>query len=132
MASFSKVTNMTKSEMEGESKYYIANIQYIKGEFLASEKTVFDLVNQEPSYPEWMAKGLIVLADDYVSVNDNFQAKHTLNTVIENATDTAVVNLAKQKLNSITEAEHKAMQPARQDTVLIMHSDTTGIKPTSK
>jgi len=132
MASFSKVTNMTKSELEGESKYNIASIQYIKGAFLASEKTVFDLVNQEPSYPEWMAKGLIVLADDYVSVKDNFQAKHTLNTVIENATDTAVVNLARQKLNTITEAEQKAMQPARQDTVLIMHSDTTGIKPTSK
>jgi predicted negative regulator of RcsB-dependent stress response len=118
--------------MEGESKYDIASIQYTKGDFLSSEKTVFDLVNQEPSYPEWMAKGLVVLADDYVAVNDNFQAKHTLNTVIENASDTAVVNLARHKLNVITEAEQKAMKPIKQDTVLIMHSDTTGIKPDNK
>ncbi len=129
---FRIVAGMTKSEMEGEAKYNIANIQYIKGDFLASEKTVFDLVNQEPSYPQWMAKGLLVLADDYVSVNDNFQAKHTLNTVIENATDTAVVNLAKRKLNIISEAEKAKQNPIKQDTVLIMHSDSTGIKSKNK
>ncbi len=133
LACYTQVTKMTKSEMQGESKYHIANIQYIKGDFLNSEKTVFDLVNQEPSYPQWMAKALVVLADDYVSVNDNFQAKHTLNTVIENATDTAVVNIAKHKLNIITESEQKAMQkPVIHDSVLTIKSDTTGIKPENK
>ncbi len=132
MANFSRVVKMTKSEMEGESKYNIASIQYNKGDFSGSEKTVFDLVNQEPSYPEWMAKGLVVLADDYVALKDNFQAKHTLNTVIDNASDTAVVGQAKRKLNTIIQSEQKAMQPAKQDTVLIMHSDTTGIKPGNK
>ncbi len=133
VADFTEVAKMTKSEMQGESKYQIANIQYIKGDFLSSEKTVFDLVNQEPSYPQWMAKALIVLADDYVSVNDNFQAKHTLNTVIENATDTAVVNMAKHKLDIITQSEPKAMQkPVIQDSVLTIHSDSTGIKPENK
>jgi TolA-binding protein len=133
VANFTRVTKMTKSEMQGESKYDIANIQYAKGDFLSSEKTVFDLVNQEPSYPQWMAKALVVLADDYVAVNDNFQAKHTLNTVIENATDTAVVNIAKHKLSIITEGEQKAMQkPPLRDSVLIMHTDTTGIKPENK
>lgn len=118
--------------MEAESKYNIANIQYNKGDFPGSEKTIFDLVNQEPSYPAWMAKALVVLADDYVAVKDNFQAKHTLNTVIENASDTAVVGMAKRKLNTIVQSEQKAMQPVKQDTVLIMHSDTTGIKPGNK
>ncbi len=129
MAGFIQVANMTKSEMEGEAKYNIANIQYMKGDFTGSEKTVFSLVNQDPSYPQWMAKGLVVLADDYVAINDNFQAKHTLNTVIENASDTAVINLAKRKLNQITASEQKAMKPVKQDTVLTIHSDTTAIKP---
>ncbi len=133
VANFTKVTKMTKSEMEGEAKYDIASIQYTKGDFLGSEKTVFDLVNQEPSYPQWMAKALIVLADDYVSVNDNFQAKHTLSTVIENATDTSVVSMAKQKLNLITEREQKALQkPILHDSVLIMRADTVNVKPENK
>ncbi len=142
VANYTKVTKMTKSDMEGESKYEIANMQYIKGDFLNSEKTVFDLVNQEPSYPQWMAKGLVVLADDYVSVNDNFQAKHTLNTVIENATDTSVVNIAKQKLNLINDREQKAIQkPVLHDSILNMpvrtdhpggHSDSTSIKQENK
>ncbi len=132
LVGFTKVTEMTKSEMEAEAKYNIANIQYSKGDFLSSEKTVFDLVNQEPSYPQWMAKGLVVLADDYVSVKDNFQAKHTLNTVIENASDTAVVNMAKLKLNQINASEQKAMQKPKQDTVLIIHSDSTDAKLNNK
>lgn len=132
MSNFNQVVKMTKSEMEAEAKYNIASIQYTQGDFTGSEKTIFDLVNQEPSYPDWMAKGLVVLADDYVAMKDNFQAKHTLNTVIENASDTAVVGLAKRKLNMIVQSEQKAMLPAKQDTVLIMHSDTTGIKPGNK
>jgi TolA-binding protein len=132
MANFIRVASVSKSEMEAESKYNIAKIQYAKGDFPSSEKTVFDLVNQEPSYPKWMAKGLVVLADDYVSVNDNFQAKHTLNTVIENASDTAVVNTAKSKLNTIITNEQKAMQKPKQDTVLIIHSDSTGAKLNNK
>ncbi len=132
LANFTHVAKITKSEMQAESKYNIAIIQYSKGDFLGSEKTVFDLVNQEPSYPQWMAKALIVLADDYVSVNDNFQAKHTLNTVIENASDSTVVGIAKRKLGLIAASEQKALQkPIKQDTIM-MRSDTTGIKPNEK
>ncbi len=108
---FQKVIKMTHSEMEAESKYNVAYIQYLKGDIQNSEKTVFDLVNQEPSYPYWMAKGLILLSDDYLGAKDDFQAKHTLNTVIDNATDTSMVNLAKLKLDKINESEKKALPP---------------------
>ncbi len=58
-----------------------------------------------------MARGLILLSDDYVSVHDDFQAKHTLNTVIENASDTALVGQAKRKIDKIDESEKKALPP---------------------
>jgi len=116
---FAKVVNMTHSEMEAESKYNVAYIQYLKSDIPASEKTIFDLINQEPSYPQWMAKGLILLSDDYLSVHDDFQAKHTLNTVIENATDTALVGQAKRRIDKINDDEKKAMPaPVKPDMTI--------------
>ena len=108
---FQKVIPMTHSEMEAEAKYNIGYIQYLKTDVAASEKTVFELVNQEPSYPNWMAKGLILLSDDYLSAHDDFQAKHTLNTVIDNATDTALVGDAKRRIQKIDDNEKKAVPP---------------------
>lgn len=111
LAVFKKVIPMTHSEMEAESKYNVAYIQYLKGDIETSEKTVFDLVNQEPSYPEWMAKALILLSEDYLAVHDDFQAKHTLKTVADNATDTALVGDANRRIEKINESEKKALPP---------------------
>jgi tetratricopeptide (TPR) repeat protein len=128
-AVFSKVVTMTHSEMEAEAKYNIAYIQYLKSDVPASEKTVFDLINEEPTYPEWMAKGLILLSDDYIEAKDNFQAKHTLNTVIENATDTALITQAKRRLEKIDEAEKAALpQPVKPDMTVPFNNDTTEYK----
>jgi len=128
-ANFRLVMALTNSEMEAEAKYNVAYIEYLKGEIPASEKTVFDLVNQEPSYPTWMAKALILLSDDYVTANDNFQAKQTLNTVIENASDTTNVNMAKRKLDMIKDKEKNAApKPIQQDMVIPFSTDSTKYK----
>jgi tetratricopeptide (TPR) repeat protein len=132
-SNFLKVSELTKSEMQAEAKYNMANIQYLQNDYAASEKTIFDLVNQEPSYPEWMAKGLVLLSDDYVAVKDNFQAKHTLNTVIENASDTAVVNMAKHKLDKINEDEQKALpKPVQQNPGDSIPADSANVKQNNK
>jgi len=123
---FKRVVTLTNSEMEAEAKYSVAYIEYLKGEITTSEKTVFDLVNQEPSYPAWMAKGLILLSDDYVAAHDNFQAKQTLNTVIDNASDTTNVNLAKRKLSMMQDKEKSEMpKPIQPDMVIPFDSDST-------
>lgn len=63
-------------------------------------------------------KGLILLSDDYVAAHDDFQAKHTLNTVIENASDTAITGEAKRKMEKIEESKKPVTpQPAKTDTI---------------
>jgi tetratricopeptide (TPR) repeat protein len=125
MADFKQVTVLTKSEMEAEAMYYIAILQEMNGYIPGSEKTIFALVNQDPSYPSWMAKGLLILADDYTHANDDFQAKHTLTTVIENATDTVVVNLAKLKMAQILESERaKISAPVKDSMFIPINTDT--------
>jgi len=71
------VTN-TKTKAAAEAKYNIANIEYLKGHYKASQKTCFDLAKEMPNYDYWVAKTYILLADNYVKLKDSFQAKATL------------------------------------------------------
>lgn len=109
---FQAVANLAKGELKAEAKYNIAYLQYLKAEYKESKATVFDLVKNESSYPLWMTKALILLADNYVALKDNFQAKHTLKTVIESSDFPELVKQAQDKLNAITEAEKAAQVPA--------------------
>ncbi|RZK46512.1 MAG: cell surface protein SprA, partial [Pedobacter sp.] len=62
----------------------LANIEYLRGKYKASQKTCFDLVKELGNYDYWVAKTYILLADNYVGLKDNFQAKATLQSIIEN------------------------------------------------
>lgn len=76
-----KVTN---SVIGAEAKYNLAYIQYLLGNFKESEKSAFEVINQVPSYDFWIAKSFLLLADNYISMKDYFQAKSTLKSLIDN------------------------------------------------
>lgn len=105
-AEFNTVINLAKGESKAEAKYNIANINYLRNEYKESKAVIFDLVKNESAYPTWITKSLILLSDVYVALKDNFQAKHTLKTVIESSDLTDLVKLAQDKLNAIVEAEN--------------------------
>jgi hypothetical protein len=59
-------------------------------------------------------KAFILLSDIYVEREDFFQARATLQSVIDNVTDAGLVSLAEQKMIELDEAE----------SALIMMGDT--------
>jgi TolA-binding protein len=92
----------TKTVAAAEAKYNIANIEYLKHRYKTSQKTCFDLVKELPNYDYWVAKTYILLADDYVGLKDNFQAKATLQSIIDNYKgNDDILATAKQKLDKI-------------------------------
>ncbi len=96
------VTN-TKTVAAAEAKYNIANVEYLKGRYKTSQKMCFDLAKEMPNYDYWVAKTYILLADNYVKLKDNFQAKATLQSIIENYKgNDDVLPTAKQKLGVLT------------------------------
>ena len=93
----------TKTIAAAEAKYNIALIEYNKGRYKPSQKTCFDLVKELPNYDYWVAKTYILLADDYVGLKDNFQAKATLQSIIDNYKgDDEILETAKDKLDKIS------------------------------
>ncbi|HQS06407.1 MAG TPA: hypothetical protein PLT16_12320, partial [Daejeonella sp.] len=61
----------------------------------------FDLTNKMPSHDYWVAKTYILIADNYVAMKDIFQAKSTLQSIIENYENKEddILTLATEKLD---------------------------------
>jgi len=120
---YTVVSKITAGSTAAEAKYYQALIQYKLGNYKASEKIVFELINEFGSYDIWIAKGFILLADIYAKYGNTFQAKQTLQSIIENQDDTALVNIAIKKkkvleeLEAIDELKNEA--PQEMDSVVL-------------
>ena len=98
----------TKTIDAAEAKYNIANIEYRKHNYKASQKTCFDLVKELPNYDYWVAKTFILLSDDYVAMKDDFQAKATLQSVMDNYKgNDDILPTAKQKLDQLGGGKRK-------------------------
>lgn len=107
---FEIVAKQTKSEIGVESRYNLALIQFQNGNYKETEKMIYALINEGSSYDYWMAKSYILLADNYVKIGNAFQAKQTLQSIIDNSESTELVDIAKQKLQVITDAQPKQEQ----------------------
>lgn len=112
-ASFGITTKLDRGVMGAEAKYYLCYLHYQSGDMEASEKAIFELINQYPAYDHWMAKGFILLADVYIEADNFFQAKQTLRSVIENHEGAALVEMAKEKLAGIERTEAERLQPEK-------------------
>lgn len=119
MDEFVITAKLTKNELGAEAKYNIAVLQFKKAEYQASEKTIDDIIKQVPSYDYWIAKSFILWADIYMALKDNFQAKATLQSIIDNAEIAELVEEAKQKLAAINKAEADAVTTSKPELIEI-------------
>lgn len=102
---FHYVLKETRNALAAESKYEIAHIQYLHKDYAAAKKSVFELNDNFSAYEYWTASGFILLADIYVAQKDLFQAKATLQSVLENVDDERLKNIAREKLKAIIAQE---------------------------
>ena len=104
---YKKVVNLSTDIDKAEAGYKLCEITYKAGEYKQAEAEIFSYLKQKPSYDYWLAKGYILLADSYVKLEDNFQAKATLQSVIDyyKNNDDAIKTIAQSKLDAIIAAE---------------------------
>jgi hypothetical protein len=96
--------------MGAESKYGMARIYFGRDSLAQSEKLVFELVNQVPSYGYWVAKSLVLLSDIYVKKEDYFQAKAVLESILNNYDGEEMKKVARERLSKIESLEKKEDQ----------------------
>ncbi|MBE9509738.1 MAG: tetratricopeptide repeat protein, partial [Bacteroidetes bacterium] len=93
---FEQISTEIKSELGAESKYFVAEISFMLGEYEKAEKEVFEFIDQNSPHAYWMAKIFLLLADISVKKNDIFQARHTLISLLDYYTveDDGILELA--------------------------------------
>jgi TolA-binding protein len=102
---FEKTIELSDGDKGAEAKYMLASIQYTLKNYVKAEEMIFELANEFPASEYWKAKGFIMLADIY-SLNGNlFQAKQTLQSIIDNYPGQDLKDVAGQKLNTILRQE---------------------------
>jgi len=96
----------SNNEIGAEAMYNLAYIHFLEGEYEQSQKLVFEMVNVFPNYGEWISRSFLLLADNYVKQNDLFQARLTLQNLIDNY-DGELKEEAQRKLLEITTMQPK-------------------------
>lgn len=81
---FTQASTSSQTVIGAEAKYRLGVIQFNQKAIKTAQATAFDLIKNMPSHEYWVAKSFILLADTYVALKDDFQAKSTLESIIEN------------------------------------------------
>lgn len=111
---FLKVINASTDELAAEAKYSIADVQYQQENYKGSLESLFQLNSKYGAYQEWIGESFLLIADNYIALEELLQAKATLNSLIENFPDPKVKDRAKAKIGEIDRLQLKETE---QDTL---------------
>ena len=76
-------------------------MHFAQKDFDTSIKVLQDLAADFSDFTYWYEKAFLLIADNYLAKNDEFMAKATLKSIIENSESKDTVEKAKQKLKAI-------------------------------
>jgi TolA-binding protein len=114
---FLNTLNTAQDEYGAEAKYLLAKIQYDQKEYKESYKTLISLNNDFSAYDQWVGKSFLLMADVFVATDDVFQARHTLQSLIDNFPLTQIKEEAKQKLRALEQSEAEKQKALEADTL---------------
>jgi hypothetical protein len=109
-----KVASDTKLEEGAEAKYLVAEIYFRQNKKTEAEKEIDDFISKGTPYLFWLGKSFLLLSDIYIGNNQEFDAKHTLRSLIENYNNDTdgIKDEASRKLAAIEAKEKQEQQKA--------------------
>ncbi|MFZ6012264.1 MAG: tetratricopeptide repeat protein [Bacteroidota bacterium] len=114
---FLNTLNAAQDEYGAEAKYMLAQIFYLKKEYKQAYETLVNLNNDFAAYEDWVGKSYLLLADNFMAMEDFFQAKATLQSLIDNFPLQQVKNEAKNKLTQLEKIEQEKQKKIEADTL---------------
>ncbi len=92
-----------KDENGAEALYLISELLFEDDLYQESIDRLFLLNSNYSMYELWLGKSFILIADNYLAMGEDFQAKATLQSVIENSPIKEIIDQAELKLLTIEE-----------------------------
>jgi len=116
---FKKVADMTLTKQGAESKYMIARILFLQNKPDAAKQEILNFISKGTSHQYWLGKSFLLLAEIYRSKNDIFQAKATLQSLVDNYTisNDGIIDEAITLLKEIVDNENKIKYPGKEEDI---------------
>lgn len=102
---FKNVVSINKASFAAEARYEIASCYFSLNDLKNADKAAFETINKSGSYDFWITKAYILLGDIYLKQKDYFNAKATLQSVVDNSSITELKNEAAEKLKTVISEE---------------------------
>ena len=99
----SKLSTDTNSAEGAESKFLVADILFERQRLKEAEAEIMDFIDKNSPHQFWLAKSFLLLSDIYLKKGDEFEAKHTLKSIMENYPEKTdgIMDTTRQKLQLI-------------------------------
>lgn len=102
MNAFTQVAASGNTEEAAESRYLLAEIYYLRRELSRAEQQCNRNIQENASYPYWVAKSMILLSDVYADLGDLLNARVVLEALLEQYKgDADLLQLARTKLDQL-------------------------------
>jgi len=103
MKELNLATLKSQTVVGAESRYLIGQLHYEAKEYDKAIESAFEVINNMASHDYWVAKCFILLGDAYAGKGDDFQARSTLESIIENyeGEDDDIIISAKERLQKL-------------------------------
>lgn len=108
IAQFRSVVQNNKAALAAEARYEIAASLFAVNKLNDAEKAAMETISKAGSYDYWITKAYILLGDIYFRQEDFFNAKATLQSVVDNTINQELKAEAQQKLDRVLEAEKRS------------------------
>ncbi len=103
---FRSLIKSKNGEFAGEANYHLAEMLYREKRLNDAEKGII-AITANPTSEYWLAKSFVLWAQIYEDRGNLFQAKQTLQSIIDNYDGKELVNEAQERLNAIHALEEK-------------------------
>lgn len=85
-SAYAIVKDNSSGETAAEALYFSAYFSNREGLYQKSNESVQLLAKKYPAYKNWAAKGLVLMAKNFIGLEDSFQAHYILSSVVKNFT----------------------------------------------
>jgi tetratricopeptide (TPR) repeat protein len=102
---FSKVLVNNQSSLAAEARHQIAMNAFKLGNWDAAEKAALSSIENSGSYEYWITRSYLLLGDIFFQQKDFFNAKATLNSLVENCSISELKLEASEKLKAVELAD---------------------------
>jgi tetratricopeptide (TPR) repeat protein len=104
---FEQTTNLAKDKNGAEAQYYIGVILNQQEDYTNSNEALYVIPEQYGMYTEWLDKAFLLVAENFIAMKEYFQAKATLQSIIDNSADTNTVKKATERYEWVSNEEAK-------------------------